>query len=404
VILHYSVVQQTHRQEQQQFSSTSVNTFLNSIGLNSKNSRKAYHTGLMHFENFLKKEYKLKSESVILSLLRKDQKINVYELLNNFVSYLNSNTTVSSLTIQLYVAAVRSYLEFCDIDIVPSKFRRRVKIPKYYREDEYPIDVHEIRKLLLKCTNRRLKAYLLVLASSGMRPIEACALRIKDVDFTVTPIKVHVRKEYNKTRRSRDVYISEEATHYLKDLIKWKYKEKIPDPNDLVFSIYFIKNANPERIYARLVQLFQRLLAACELDQKKDNSPRRKITPHSFRRFVKTVISDQVGQDYSEWFLGHAKSPYYTKKEIDRKEIYATKCMKYLTFLDYTTLEARGKSIEVKLREKDRELHDIKEKYESEIESIREETTQKFNQIMAMIQQNPQLAQVKPEVLTNKGI
>jgi integrase len=398
------MVPQTQRQEQQHLSSSSVNTFLNSIGRNSKNSRKAYHTGLMHFENFLEKKYTLKTERVILSLSRKDEKINVYELLDNFVSYLTSNTTVSSLTIQLYVAAVRSYLEFCDIDIIPSKFRRRVKIPKYYREDEYPVDVNDIRKLLLKCTNRRLKAYLLVLASSGMRPIEACALRIQDVDFTVTPTKVHVRKEYNKTRRSRDVYISEEAMHYLRDLIKLKYKEKIPDPNDLVFSVYFIKNANPERIYARLVHLFQRLLAICEVDQKKDNSPRRKITLHSLRRFVKTVISDQVGQDYSEWFLGHAKSPYYTKKEIDRKEIYATKCMKYLTFLDYTTLEARGKSIEVKLREKDRELHDIKEKYESEIESIREETTQKFNQIMAMIQQNPKLAQVKPEVLASKGV
>jgi hypothetical protein len=44
----------------------------------------------------------------------------------------------------------------------------------------------------------------------------------------------------------------------------------------------------------------------------------------------------------------------------------------------------------------------MKERYESEIESIREETNQKFNQIMAMIQQNPKLAQVKPEVLTTK--
>jgi integrase len=353
----------------------------------------------MHFENFLILQ-NIKPKVLISNL--KNQKINVYELLDNFVSYLTSNTTISSLTIQLYVAAVRSYLEFYDIDIVPSKFRRRVKIPKYYREDEHPIDIHDIRKLLLKCNNRRLKAHLLVLASSGLRAIEACALRIQDVDFTLTPTKVHVRGEYSKTIRSRDVYITEEATHYLKDLIKLKYKEKIPDPNDLVFSVYFIKTANPERIYARIVHPFQRLLAVCELDQKKENSPRRKITLHPFRRFVKTVISDQVGQDYSEFYLGHSKSPYYTKKEIDRREIYATKCMKHLTFLDYTTLEARGKGIEAKLREKDRELHDMKEKYESEIESIREETNQKFNQIMAMIQQNPQLAQVKPEVLTNK--
>ena len=55
-------------------------------------------------------------------------------------------------------------------------------------------------------------------------------------------------------------------------------------------------------------------------------------------------------------------------------------------------------------KEKDRELQGMKKKYENEIESIREETNQKFNQIMAMIQQNPQLAQIKPEVLTNKKV
>jgi integrase len=218
-----------------------------------------------------------------------------------------------------------------------------------------------------------------------MRPIEACALRILDVDFTVTPTKVHVRKEYSKTKRSRDVYISEEAKHYLNDLIKWKYKEKIPDSDDLIFSVYFIKNANPERIYARLVHLFQRLLAICELDQKKDNSPRRKITLHSLRRFVKTVISDQVGQDYSEWFLGHSKSPYYTKKEADRKQIYASKCMKYLTFLDYATLEATGKSIEAKLQEKDREIYSIKEKYEQDLRDLREDMENRFQQILTKI-------------------
>ncbi|HEY7571457.1 MAG TPA: hypothetical protein VH796_08810 [Nitrososphaeraceae archaeon] len=31
----------------------------------------------------------------------------------------------------------------------------------------------------------------------------------------------------------------------------------------------------------------------------------------------------------------------YTKKESERRD-YLTKCMKYLTFLDYTAVEARG--------------------------------------------------------------
>lgn len=89
---------------------------------------------------------------------------------------------------------------------------------------------------------------------------------------------------------------------------------------------------------------------------------RRKITLHSFRRFCKSVISNQVNQDYSEWFLGHNKSPYYTIKESERRRIYAEKCMKYLTFLDYTALDAAGKNVEVKLSEKDKEIESLKQK------------------------------------------
>jgi len=295
--------------------------------------------------------------------------------------------------------------------VVPSKFKRKIKMPKSYREDEEALDVRDTRNILLVCTNHRLKAYIMVLASGGFRAVEVLAIRFKDIDFTSSPTKIHVRKEYSKTKVSRDVYVSDEATKFLKDWINWKYKDKNYDwtknmkSDDLVFGSYRVKSkVNPKNIYFKIIHQFEKLLSVAGMDEKKESGlgKRRKVTLHSLSRFVKTVISDQVGHDYSEWLLGHTKSLYYTKKEIDRREIYATKCMKYLTFLDYTTLEARGKGIEAKLREKDRELQDMKENYESEIESIREETNQKFNQIMAMIQQNPQLAQVKPEILTNK--
>ena len=89
---------------------------------------------------------------------------------------------------------------------------------------------------------------------------------------------------------------------------------------------------------------------------------RKKITIHSLRRHAKTVISNQVGTDYSEWFLGHAKSPYWTLKEEAKREIYAIKIMKYLTFLDYQTLETTGKNIEKKLVEKEIEIKSLKDR------------------------------------------
>ncbi len=387
---------------------------MDSIRRNSTASEKAYFSGLHQFQRLLFQDDKLNKYSVetIVSPLLK-QEINLYELLDRFVSFISflSSVNLFGHSIKLYMVGLRSYLIYYDIDVVPSKFKRKIKMPKSYGEDEEVLDVRDIRNILFVCTNHRLKAYIMVLASGGFRAIEVLAIRFKDIDFTSSPTKIHVRKEYSKTKVSRDVYVSDKATKFLKDWINWKYKNKNYDwaknmkSDGLVFGAYRVKSkVNPKNIYFKIIHEFEKLLSVAGMDEKKEGGlgKRRKVTLHSLRRFVKTVISDQVGQDYSEWLLGHPKSLYYTKKEIGGREIYATKCMKYLTFLDYTTLEARGKGIEAKLREKDRELQDMKENYESEIESIREETNQKFNQIMAMIQQNPQLAQVKPEILTNK--
>jgi hypothetical protein len=116
---------------------------------------------------------------------------------------------------------------------------------------------------------------------------------------------------------------------------------------------------------------FEKLLTIVGMAERKEGMQRRKITLHSLRRFCKSVISNQVNQDYSEWFLGHSKSPYYTIKESERREIYTTKCMKYLTFLDYTTLEATGKNIEAKLQEKDEQIHTMREKYDTDIQLLK---------------------------------
>jgi integrase len=338
-------------------------------------------------------------ETILEPIYRNE--INVYELLDNFVSFMMDSTSLSVYAIKIYITSVRSYFAYYDIDVIPSKFKRKVKMPKIHREDEEPLDVSDIRKILLCCSNRRLKVYLLLLASGGMRAIEGLATRLKDIDFSIKPTKIHIRKEYAKTRVGRDIYISDEATHYLKQWLEWKYgnkrdgnsnkegQTKTFDSEDLIFSVYTTKDgkANPKHIYIKIIDEFAKLLSIAGLDERKDDgrSRRRKITLHSLRRFVKTVISDQTNQDYSEWFLGHSKSPYYTKKEHDRRQLYATKCMKYLTFLDYTTFEITGKNIEAKLLEKDREIRMIRTKYENDLNNMREEMETKFQMIFSMI-------------------
>ncbi len=365
----------SQRQELKDLSNVGV--FLEAIGKNSRKTRNNYENALVHLERYVSETYPQQSiNSILPSIL--DNKIDIYKLMDDFVTYetRKEKGKITPQSLRTYLIGIRSYFAYFDIDIIPSKFKRKVKVPRVGREDEEPIDARDIRRILLSCNNRRLKAYLLILASGGMRAVEGLAIRLRDIDFSSTPTRIHIRKEYSKTRVARDIYISDEATTYLKQWLDWKYREKRyntrkSDPSNLIFRVYKVRS-EPESLYPKILQEFEALLKVVGLDERKEGMKRRKITLHTLRRFTKTVISDQTNQDYSEWFLGHAKSPYYTKKEPEKREIYSTKCMKYLTFLDYTTLEATGKSIEAKISEKDMEIAGLKTKYDTDIALLKE--------------------------------
>lgn len=367
-------IQTLHREIEQL---PKVKKFLKSIERNSQRTSTGYKTSIAYFQSFLSSYCGCSAENIIGELLSK--RIDIYSLLEEFIGFLQTRK-ISPSTINQYLAGIRSFLSYYDIDIVPAKFKRRVRIPKVYYEEEEPLDVKDIRQILLNCHNRRLKAYLLVLASGGFRASEACAIRLCDIDFTAQPTRIHVRKEYTKTRVSRDIWISDEATKYLQDWITFKHgqdflititnkmgsdthrnskkKNKII-LDSLVFQVQLNNNhVTPQSVYIKILQQFHNLLKVSGYDERKEGMTRRKITLHSFRRFVKTTLSDcvGVGKEYSEWYLGHAKSGYYVSKPEVRAVTYAEKAMKYLTFLDYSTLEATGKNIEAKLSEKEQEI------------------------------------------------
>jgi integrase len=74
---------------------------------------------------------------------------------------------------------------------------------------------------------------------------------------------------------------------------------------------------------------------------------------------------------------------------------FCAKCRMVLTY------DAYNESLE-KQQEKESEVQTLKEKYEQEMKAMREEMNQQLSQIMSMIQQNPKLAQIKPEALIKK--
>jgi hypothetical protein len=105
-----------------------VNSYLSSIRISS--TKNAFSSGLNHFKKFVPKYYpEFTIDSIIDQISNKT--IDVYELLNNFVSYLvEENKHRTSKTISDYMIAIKGYLGFFDIDIISSKLKKRVKLPR----------------------------------------------------------------------------------------------------------------------------------------------------------------------------------------------------------------------------------------------------------------------------------
>jgi hypothetical protein len=100
-----------------------------------------------------------------------------------------------------------------------------------------------------------------------------------------------------------------------------------------------------------LVRSFAKTLDRIGKGPREDgNERRRQITLHSFRRFVKTTISDLGYADYSEYFIGHSGSTYWRKKDSEKAEIFK-KIEPYLTFLNVHQLERQGADIQTKVEE-----------------------------------------------------
>jgi integrase len=167
------------------------------------------------------------------------------------------------------------------------------------------------------------------------------SIRIKDLDLESKPARVFVRGEYTKTKTDRVVFLTEELTQQLRSWLSYKYRKRrvcykdsekttiseyrTPDrkENDLLFAVYQnTKMPNPDAIYDDIAKCFAKTLDRMGKGQREDgNEGRRQITLHSFRRFVKTTISDLGYADFSEWFIGHSGSTYWTKKDSEKADI-----------------------------------------------------------------------------------
>ena len=114
-----------------------------------------------------------------------------------------------------------------------------------------------------------------------------------------------------------------------------------------------------------------------------------------------------------EKLLSHStgiSDSYYRATEQELLDDYLQKQWIHLTIDERNKLKKRIDNLEeknedekyiikAKLQEKEEKIQKLEQKYENDMKTFREDMNKQISEMMLMIQQNPKLSYVKPEIL-----
>ena len=165
------------------------------------------------FSSFLNKEFDgLTIDSLVNKI--KEKIVDRYGVLSAYSAYLR-NCNLSTITIKQRVVTVKNFFEYCDVDVNQRRFKIKVRLPKAVKRNKEAISKEDVIDILNQCINVRLKTYVMLLAATGMRAVEALHIRLKDIDFDNKPARLFVRGENTKTKTDRTVFLTEETANQL---------------------------------------------------------------------------------------------------------------------------------------------------------------------------------------------
>ena len=375
-------------------------------GLKSHVTKAAYSYALSKFMKYLN------VEDPDELLKHKDSPMLIQDRIIEYMIHLkNPPCSLRHATRSQYLAAVISFYELNEVVL------NKKKIYRYLGEEERPIEnrgytSEEIAKMLEFC-DERVRAIILFLASSGMRIRALTELKVEDL-ASIAEYELYQVRVYAATKDRYFTFITPEASRALNTYLNYRKTcgEKLK-PGSPLFRNQFNRNDqesvyNPKPIELRALewlisQTIQKSgLSTIERQTELHDDHGRirnnvKLTA-GFRKFFDTqLIYARVEPRTKEMFMGHSigLDDHYYRPEDNFV------LQEYLKAVDYLTINRLRKKVK-EFIQKQGEIEIMKENYEKDMKKMREEMNHQFSQIMLLIQQNPGLAHIKPDVLSTK--
>lgn len=229
-------------------------------------------------------------------------------------------------TARQYLSAVKEWLVFHDVEISERDLRKvRQRTPKGGAVTiQRDLEIEGLRSLLAHL-DLKMRALVLLLASSGMRIGEALALTLDDVVLEKDAIgSITIRAEGAKTRQQRYTFCSPEAAN---EVLEWMKKrdQYLQAAEGRGAGLGIVKAGRDNRLFPFtdnvVYAAWERALRAADLHSRDRKTNRIQINIHLLRAFFTSQLKLAVPGDVVELLAGHRGYLSDAYRRYSRKQV-----------------------------------------------------------------------------------
>jgi hypothetical protein len=356
-------------------------------------TRDKYQKRLGKFFEFIRLEGRTVEEKskVFVEMARKDNSNWTFSNILKFVQFQNSRVVrkeISGATVRNYVKSIKLFCDMADLPVAWKKITRGLPRGRRYADDRIPT-IEELTKLL-EYPDRRLKAIVYTMASSGIRLGAWDYLRWGDIHPIEIDGKIVAAKIIVYAREEDDEYFSFISLEAFNELQNWmKYRESsgelINDNSWLMRDLWDTRVPQGRGLVTRpkklassgIKRLMERAIWAQHLRKKLE--PGKKRHPyqacHSLRKWFKTRCEMSGMKPINvEKLLNHSTGISDSYYRITPSELLED----YLKAVDLLTINSDKVILQ-------KQVTELKEKSKDNDYIIKAKLQEKENQIDALI-------------------
>jgi integrase len=259
-------------------------------------------------------------------------------------------------TIHNYVASVMAFYKINDVVLNTRKINRFTPLQKKVRKDR--AYTHEEILKMIEIADERMKAAILLMASSGVRLGALPLLKLRHMHESKLIVYENEREEYftfitQECKKALDVYLD----------MRLRYGEKLDKESPLLREQFDIKDQfqirKPKQFTVWMIKW-----KIVDLQKRLGIRTKEVATTHGFRKFFTTqLIHSKVNPEIREMLLGHKiglASAYYRPTEDEMLEEYE-KAVDNLTIDPANRLQRKVEMLSIEKSKVDIALKQIQE-------------------------------------------